>query len=102
MSYILGRKPVNTRFAQLFILTETEIFLNPNVNAIGNFLGRRTGEQNRIHSAEVVTYITPHLIVIDMTSSPTPAIYRIHIILFEAIKRVCLRKAKPSQEPYSG
>ena len=60
MRYILGRKPVNTRFAQLFILTETEIFLNPNVNAIGNFLGRRTGEQNRIHSAEVVTYITPH------------------------------------------
>ena len=100
MRYILGRKPVNTRFTQLFILTETGIFLNPNVNAIGNFLGRRTGEQNRIHSAEVVTYIT--LIATYMTTSPTPAIYGIPIILFEAIKRVCLRKTKPSQELYSG
>ena len=61
MRYILGRKPVNARFTQLFILTETRMFLNPNVNAIGNFLGRRTGEQNRIHSAEVVTYIITYI-----------------------------------------
>ena len=100
MRYILGRKPVNARFTQLFILTETRMFLNPNVNAIGNFLGRRTGEQNRIHSAEVVTYITPHRHRHDQQSHSSYLQDPHHP--FEAIKRVCLRKTKPSQEPYSG